>query len=405
LGVALGESANSLLVRLSQPLFIFFSAKMMNIELISNLQSFVGLVPEWTGFLADANCADAFSSPEWFSSWLATFAPAPDLLLLVAKAQCKIRAILPLMKAREVTCGLRVPAITSLTNCHSHCFDLITGKATDETQADLLSEMVHRAFAVSRRDIIILDHVSEDSVLLKMLFSSNGFPYKVFTSFSSENRQVSLDSSFDEYYNQLSSKFRKNVRAAERKALEHGPLELIHLQNPEDLSGLQSFYEMEVSGWKGQDEEAITQVRQAHDFYQALVRACGLKNWLDTYVLMSGEEKLAFFYCIGSGKTLRAVRIGINDSLRHLGPGMLLTKFTVERLFQGKRYRRWDFCGGSARWKEDWSNHSEKFYRVFIFRDNLMGKLLYRTAHQIAQHAGRQQYDCSSRRLSPAVAG
>ncbi|HPN33610.1 MAG TPA: GNAT family N-acetyltransferase [bacterium] len=352
----------------------------MDIESITSLKAFKQLGPAWDQLWSASPGADILFSYEWFKNWLDLFAAKPRLLVLVARENQQTRAILPLMRCWERTHGIAIRVVRSVTNCHSHGFDLVALEADPV----LFSEMIKKAFRAAHKSLIILDHVSERSLLHRLITGDGHFPYLSHFRLHSENCQIRLEGSFDEYFNQRSSRFRKNVRAAERKALERGPLQLVHVNRLEELKQItKNCYDLEITGWKGRDKEALLQVRQAHDFYFRLAQKWCDEKRLDVFILKSNDEWMAFYYCINSAGAYRAVRIGINEAFRNLGPGMLLTKYTLEKLFAEQSGKVWDFCGGSARWKSDWCNGREKFYRVFIFRDNWLGRVLYHCARRL----------------------
>jgi CelD/BcsL family acetyltransferase involved in cellulose biosynthesis len=196
---------------------------------------------------------------------------------------------------------------------------------------------------------------------------------------------IPVAGSFDDYFRRLQHKFCKNVRAAERKALEYGPLEIRKPENIEALDELLAAgYEVEASGWKGRERTAINQVREAQAFYSSLAPDLYRNQQLDLRLLQCGGENLAFLYSAAGESVTRMLKIGINNKYRDLGPGMLMILHTAREFFEAGRSTMLDFCGGSARWKRDWSMEREKFYRLFIFRDNLAGTLLYRAARRIS---------------------
>lgn len=364
----------------------------MDIEPVTSLNAFEQLASSWNHLWAASSKADILSSHEWFASWLSLFAAKPHLLVLVARKDNQVSAILPLMKCWEKTHGIWIHVVRSVTNCHSHGFDLVAM----ETDPALFSGMIKKTFSLAHKNLIILDYISEHSLLYQMIVKGGHFPYLHHVRLHSENCQVRLQGSFDAYYNQRASKFRKNVRAAERKALERGPLQLVRVNRLEELKQITKIcYDLETTGWKGKDKEALVQVRQAHDFYFRLAQRWCDEKRLDVFLLKSKEDWLAFYYCLSSAGTYRAVRIGINDAFRNLGPGMLLTKYTLEKLFAEKSGKVWDFCGGSARWKSDWCDCREKFYRVFIFRDNWMGRALFQGAHKLEFFETRRSAACA----------
>lgn len=358
----------------------------MLIDVIEDVAGLEKLAPEWNGFLAGCENCDIMYAHEWFLNWSRAFCRRQRLCILVARRRGRIAALLPLMRGYYANFGVKLPVAQSMTNLHSHRFDLIA----PEAEAGLLPELLRQAFAQTRRSLLVLDFVPE-SALLRRAVSSAGLTWRWLESMTAENCLIPVAGSFDDYFSRLQHKFCKNVRAAERRALEHGPLEM---RKPENLAALDELlaagFAVEASGWKGRERTAINTVREAQAFYSTLAPDLYRQQKLDLRLLQCGGENLAFLYSAAGDGVTRMLKIGINNKYRDLGPGMLMILHTAREFFDAGRRTMLDFCGGSARWKRDWSMDREKFYRLFIFRDNLAGTLLFRAASRISARRQRQ---------------
>jgi hypothetical protein len=346
----------------------------MKIEKIDSLNKMREIKEAWNELLDNAISSDVLYSFEWYYNWISSFANCNKINIVTVQNNSGISTIIPLIEDKIRIKKIPVNILKSPTNLQSTRFDLITKSISDE-----ICKGIDYAFKSSGRNIMILDLVPENSAIRNYLINHKTVgKHKYLIKYRNKKPLIEIKEPFEVFYKALNSKFRKNVNAAERKALVNGEINLCFLKDEEDLeSFLTRGYQLEASGWKGNEGTAIINDTNTKDFYSNVANAFHKKDWLQLFLLTNNNKDISFYYCVGSYGVVRALKIGVNAESSNIAPGMLITKYALDHIFETENTFLWDFCGKSARWKNDWSNSEESYFKVYIFSNNIIGKLFY----------------------------
>jgi len=353
----------------------------LDIDIFREKDTLALLRDPWNSLLDACVNRDVLFSHEWFSCWVDCFIREREMLIVVARESDRIKAILPLMRGNLSQAGLksmlasRLRIVKSMTNLHSLRFDYIT----DSPSPRLLGHLIETAFQATGYKLIVLEKVPEGSLVLRDLDEAcDHINCRYLVRVQYENCVVKKESTFDAYLKGLSLKFRKNVRAAERKARKGGPLTLLQPVTEEGMDDiLQRCLAIETRSWKGRNRIAITCDQKDEDFIRRLSSVCFRKGWLELFLLKNAKDDLAFLYCLGNFGTVRAMRTAYDERFKSIGPGMNLIKKVLEMISAGENYHCLDFGCGWARWKNNWATGVERHYKVFVFKSGLIGKGLH----------------------------
>lgn len=347
----------------------------MHVNIINTINEFSRLEPHWNGLLESSPYRDISYSFQWYANWVRSFTAEKQLRVVVGETDGQLCSVLPLYEDRIRYKNIPVRVLKSMTNPHSNRFDML---ALDDG-GESFARAVAAAFAAGKQQVMVLDHVPADSYVMKWLgLVCGAMKWNYTISDHSTNYLVKPAHTFSEYYNALDGKFRKNVNAAQRKALCRGSLSLQHLATTDELDCfLSRGFALEASGWKGDQGTAITSSASTRMFYEGVARDFHRRGEFKAFLLENDDDDLAFLFCIAGFGVVRALKIGVNDGLRNLAPGMLITKEVLAYLHNAGGIDIWDFCGGEARWKRDWGNVTEKLYRIDICNDSIMGRMIH----------------------------
>lgn len=347
----------------------------MLVKVINTFNEFAGLEPGWNELLGKSPYRDISYSFQWYANWIRSFTAEKQLRVIVCEKDGQLLSVLPLYEDIIRYKNIPVRVLKSMTNPHSSRFDIL---ARDDS-GELFAKAVAAAFAAGKQQVMVLDHVPSDSYVMKWLSTVCGdMKWNYVISDHSTNYLVKPAHTFSEYFNTLDGKFRKNVNAAQRKALCRGSLSLQHLTTTDELDDfLSRGFALEASGWKGDQGTAIAGSASTRMFYEGIARDFHKRGEFKAFLLGNDNDDLAFLFCIVGFGIVRALKIGVNDGLRNLAPGMLITKEVLAYLHNAGGIDIWDFCGGEARWKRDWGNDTEKLYRVDICNNSIMGRMFH----------------------------
>jgi len=325
------------------------------------------------------NCTnrDVFFTSQWFNCWINSFLLDEKILLVTANSSDRLHAILPLMLSSYKKGSLQFNIIKSMTNKHSLRFDYLS----DSPSPGQFAELLKRAFAETKSSMILLENVSEKSFIMKDLDEACKIAKcKYLVRQQWENCLIKIENSFEEYFNTyLTSKFRKNVRAAERKALKRGTIKLLQPKTSDELENfLERIFNIEKLSWKGKSNTLNGLSNADQNFIRDLSYKYMKSGWLHMSLIQNGDDDLAYFYCIGNYGILRGMRLAMADQFRNIGPGMINIKYFLEKTFEEKNFHLLDFGGEWARYKNDWTNERENIFKVFIYRNNILGNILFK---------------------------
>jgi CelD/BcsL family acetyltransferase involved in cellulose biosynthesis len=353
----------------------------MDTRIVRTAKAVDSLKDDWDSMVEGFPQKDILLSHDWFRIWAKHFAPEGKLRVAVVYQSRRPVAILPVMEGVFRRRWFRMGILKSLTNDHSLKFDFL---ATDTT-GSFIRHGIAELFRQTGRDVLLFEKIHENSFLNRILEISREdscFRYiRQCIGYSNRiriNCRFRVEYPFSLFYRGLQGKFRKNLTALEKKALTDGSLELKQPRTETELkSMLEIGYLLESSGWKGRNGTAILQNKDLEDFYTDLAVTFFRKKLLDIYLLERNGKPISFLYGFNNYGIFHAQKIGIDEENRNIGPGMLITKLVLQRLFEKGRDIVYNLGTGNDRWKQDWCNEREKCYNVFIFNNNMSGKAKY----------------------------
>ncbi len=80
---------------------------------------------EWRQLCAEAHNDQPFFRPEWVGTYLRAFAPRKPILLITARVDGRLKAVLPLVEEQVWFWGFPIKRLRSAANVHCLRFDLI----------------------------------------------------------------------------------------------------------------------------------------------------------------------------------------------------------------------------------------------------------------------------------------
>ena len=331
---------------------------------------------EWRELCDEGPSDQPFYRPEWIEAYMRAFAPRKRLLIVTARVNGRLRALLPLVEGRILFHGLPVRMLRSPTNTHTCRFDLAHGAGRDVPLAvgaiwQLLRE--RRGW-----DVIELGEVPEGAASegLLRLAQSNGHltgQWKM-----SPGPYITLPgeaTTIDRALEHTSSKFRKNIRRGIQKLKEEGELRLIRTTEA-DPSELEFFYRLEGSGWKGKEGTAIAGQAETRKFYDEVARSAAQFGYLSLYRLERGDHTVAMHYGLTSGGRYFLIKTAYDENILQVSPGQILVREILsDILAQGGR--EFDLLMPEAEWKNKWATASRPHNYCYVFARSYVGWALH----------------------------
>lgn len=342
------------------------------------------LAADWRLLCDECGDNEIFYRPEWIQAYLSAFAPQATIILISAWSGERLRAVLPLLRERSwgwaTTGGLPAARLTVPANVH--CFRVGLPVCPGEEGEQALHAIWQAVKELPGWSVFDVSNVVEGNGLdrLAAMARADGFP--VARKRTSQTLYLPIDTPPSEkpgaqpaWLAGTRPKFRSHLRRARRQLEEQGTLALKHY-NTADPAALERFYDLEASGWKGAEGTAIKCDPRTRQFYCAVAQAAAEQGYLSLdFLELDGKPLAAHFGFNLRGRYFLA-KAGYDEAYRRHGPGQLLVNEVLGETPQ-RGLREFDFVG-PATWDESrWASARRTSYRVFIFRKNLYGSLLY----------------------------
>ncbi|HFE38914.1 MAG TPA: GNAT family N-acetyltransferase [Gammaproteobacteria bacterium] len=375
---------------------------MIDVRFIESADGFAAIAPAWRALAATVPDVLPFLTPHWCTAWYSTFASRADPRVIVVFEGKRLDAVMPLMFQRVLRGpGLSVRFDYDKTDkailSHKPRFRFLPIRQltfpmnleSASLRGGILSRpgremsVLRALFAAfesrSDWDLAVLPCDGETAKKWSEVLNSTAMPFFV----RDGHRQfytTKITQTWDDYLLTKSKKFRQNSRRSDVAAMKFDRrLQSWTLTGAEVTEEkLAHFFEIGRRSWK-------IGARKGVDFYLPITdkltefnrRVCGLNSLSDVTPvlhLVGGSELYAGMLCFKSGGRLLASQTYYDFSVRHISPGRLLAR-EVWRWSWDNKVNIIDWNGFSS-YVQSFADHSDDFFQVLVFRNNLGGRML-----------------------------
>ena len=195
----------------------------ISIRQISSTQEFESLKENWGTLLQKNYTQSAFLSWEWLFSWWKIFSQEKSLWLVTAWKLNHLIGIAPLMLKNRKKLGFTLRVLCTLgTPMNDIGGFLIKNQDINVTKA-ILSYIVDKSQEWDLFELSEFAISSPEIKVVKDIFAKSGIGI---IQEANQHYYISIDKTWDDYYNSLSKKFRKNLRRAERNSSDLGTISI-----------------------------------------------------------------------------------------------------------------------------------------------------------------------------------
>lgn len=329
---------------------------------------------EWRELCEESATDEPFYRPEWIRAYIRAFAAGKTVVLVTARSEGRLRAVLPLLEERTAYLGWRVTRLRSAANIHSVRFDLVRCAGSEGDQAELAVWDYLKNFL--SWDVIEFPDVPEGGVVdgWRAWAQKDGFYTAKVNSLQMPFIQlVPWEGDWDWWLGRLKGEFRQNLRRRVRKLQDEPKLRRIDRADPE---GLKLFYEMERSGWKGTDRGAIACSPWTLQFYNEIAHMAEHFGYLTLYFLEVGGRTIAAQFGLTYRGRYFSLKSAYFETEAKFSPGHLLVNLVL-RDCANRGLTEFDFLGPWMEWKANWTSLARPHCTVHIFRDTISGSALH----------------------------
>ena len=350
------------------PLAVRVSAEAGGVEVIEFLAA------EWRRLCEESHCDEPFYRPEWIAAYIRAFARQAKVVVVTARVEEELKAVLPLIEERVRFYGIPVTRLRCAANVHSCRFDIVcargcTGEAAVRAIWNFLAEQ-------PGWDVLQLSDVPEGGALTIFAEAArlDGFPVERIVSMCSPYLPLTgLNGATDPLELQSSTNFRSIVRRKKRQLKAEGDV-LVRRVTKADPQVLQSFYDLERSGWKGKEGTAIGCSEQTRQFYDEIAQNGERFGYLSLFFLdFNGHPVAAQFGLTHAGRYFMP-KLAFDENYRKYGPGHLLIHEIMRDCVENTIHE-YDFTGPWAEYKAKWTSINRSHFTLWVFCKRMGGRL------------------------------
>jgi len=344
-------------------------------ETISDAQAFLDLEPAWNELVRAAGIEHPFLEHAWVRTWWECFGAGSTLHLVIVKEGEQLIAIAPLISTRIRMFGIPVRRLGFFYNAHVPRSGFIVARRHEEAYQAIWGHLVSERKSWDLLQLCQLPEGSPTLEEMRWLADQASCPNGVWL--SGESPYVLVGKSWQEYYGDLTTKYRSNLRNRFKRLNLAGLVSLETNTAEESLpDALDAGLRLEESAWKRDAGTAISCDAKVQRFYEEFAVRAAARNWLRLNFLKAGEQRVAFDYSLAYNNQIFLLKLGYDPAFSAYSPSNLLLSMALERAFE-QGLAKYDFLGETADWKRCWTKDATSNYWLFVFAESFKGRWLH----------------------------
>jgi CelD/BcsL family acetyltransferase involved in cellulose biosynthesis len=279
-------------------------------------------VDEWRRLAERAIEPNGYYLPDWE---LAVNATAPGRTGASALAAWGDQGLIGLMPVVSLRQAMRIP-LPALISAHPYgtlCTPLLDCDAPEDAALHLM-----RAAREGGARALVLREVALDGAAMRAFdeaLRGEGLRARILN----WHLRATLDarSDADELLREaLSAKKLKELRRQRHRLAEHGEVRFDIARSPQEVSGaLETFLELEASGWKGERGTALSQTEGDAAFVRRAALALAERGQCEIITLRAGTTPVAAGIVLRHQTRAFFFKIGVDERFAKYSPGVQLT--------------------------------------------------------------------------------
>lgn len=324
----------------------------MAVVVVKELSGLVNYLPDWEELAERAIEPNVFYEPWFLVPAIKAFADGRELQFVLVFASDPNRPAGPRLLCglfpleRKSRClGLPIPTLALWK--HIHCFlctPLLRASHASETLATFFHYLESDDAGCSLAQFKFIPGEGPLNQLLTDRFYERASPVFVSECYT---RAVILPASDASSYlsSAIAGRHRKELRRKENGLAELGKLEYRALDSHADPEvWIQSFLELEASGWKGKEGSALAAKESERSFFQIVAREAFRRGRLMMLAIYLDGQAIAQKCNFLAKDGAFAFKIAYNEEYAQFSPGMLLEIENIRRVHATESIHWMDSC-------------------------------------------------------------
>jgi len=189
----------------------------------------------------------------------------------------------------------------------------------------------------------------------------------IFLKKTHNSKYLDVSEGMEAFYNNYSSKFKRNLRRKKSKAEEIGSIGFRSTLENIDLDEAYAiFLWLEDSGWKGDRGTSIIKQPDKSLYYQTLLESYSSYKNICINLLYLDKEPIAAQFGVISGETLYLLKIAYNEQYSQISPGYLIVDQLIQSIDEHHLYKKISFVT-SVDWADRWKPKGDQTWLIYYF--------------------------------------
>jgi Acetyltransferase (GNAT) domain len=348
----------------------------LQIELIQDYDTFLGLEPVWNRLVAESGIDFPFIRHEWVRMVWDCFKSEGSLYIVLVKDKSKTVALAPLMIERGRMYGYPVRRLRGISNVFSERYDFIVASRPEEACCAVWKFLASRS---KEWDVLELRQLPPGAHALQAIPRlAIGDRFLVGRWESSQGPYIPIARTWADYENGRSRKFMSNLKGRMKGLRRLGPVTHEVVQGGEGLSkAVDDAFRLEGVAWKRKAGTAIVCHPKREAFYRGLIQSAAQQGLLRLYFLVVNNERVAVQITLLHHNKLYVLKAGYDPRFAASAPSHVLIWLLLEEAWK-LTYDEVDLLGAIESWKTSWADDVRLHSWLFVFPDRPSCRILHR---------------------------
>ncbi len=344
------------------------------IDIVKDYNSLKNLREDWNRLASNDPSIYPFICFEWFDLWFRAFGKTNLIHIYLLKNAKRICAIIPFIKYYGAVNGIPGSIIQFAVNDHSNKIDIISDKQDVSRYVErVMAELVRENFLMIYFEDFYAE--SESVQVILSFLENNGYKFIHDKKFIRESVIIDLKKRWDDLKAGLSKRFNNNINNKMNRLKRAGELQVVKYTAYEELpNAFNCIEKISSKSWQGKNSTGLFSKEDTKIFYKGLAEYASNAGWLSIWVLYLDSKPIAYEYHLTAGSVEYALKAEYDQEYSELSPGSVLDAYVVKEVSKGFA-EKYDLLGYKDLYKTRWSNKTEKYMRLYIYKRNLIGTL------------------------------
>jgi len=305
-------------------------------------------------FIAANDNGSVFLTVPWLKNLEETvFNKNKICIYVLENSHGETQAVLPCLKFSDTLLGISGNMCSSMTNYYSSHFSPIIDQNSDrKTQQQTLTELIASIKATNLYNSFDFSQLDKNETSFKYFTeAAENSKYTVEPYFCFGNWYLELNNrSFDEYYNNLSSRLRNTIKRKTKKLEKEHTYRIQFITNETELGKyIDDYNKIYHKSWKNKEPFP--------DFIPNLVNVAAKEGWLRMGILYVNEKPAASQLWFIYKGTANIYKLAYDEEFSKYSVGSILSKYLFELVIDKDKVHTMDYLTGDDSYKQDWMSH------------------------------------------------